>query len=174
MAQLAILISEHMLDLTASRLRDEGVAFTLVPPCTLKLECDSTSCDHFAFLPGLSPPTCVKVVAALLGVTSLHLTNTLLPRADPIASVVYPFDSVTDGQNGKGHFVIHAAIPSILFNVCACPETHPCILGQGKGGPWILFHAAERGDGFDLQPLSLVDEELLPKATAIMSRAAGY
>jgi hypothetical protein len=83
MAQLAILISEHMLDLTASILRDEGVTFTLVPPCTLKLECDSTSCDHLAFLPGLSPSTCVKVVAALLGVTSLHLTNTLLPRADP-------------------------------------------------------------------------------------------
>ena len=171
MAQLAILISEHMLDLTATRLRDEGVAFTLVPPCTLKLECNTTLCDNFAFLPGLNPPTCIKVVAALLGVTSLHLTNTLLPRADPVASVVYPFDSVTDG---RGHFVIHAAIPSILFNVCACPETHPCILGDGKGGPWILFSAIERGDGFDLQPLSLVDEELLPKATAIMSRAAGY
>ena len=67
-----------------------------------------------------------------------------------------------------------AAIPSILFNVCACPETHPCILGDGKGGPWILFSAIERGDGFDLQPLSLADEELLPNATAIMSRAAGY
>ena len=171
MAQLAILISEHMLDLTATRLRDEGVAFTLVPPCTLKLECNTTLCDNFAFLPGLNPPTCIKVVAALLGVTSLHLTNTLLPRADPVASVVYPFDSVTDG---RGHFVIHAAIPSILFNVCACPETHPCILGDDKGGPWILFQAVERGDSFDLQPLSLEDEELLPRATAIMSRADGY
>ena len=171
MAQLAILISEHMLDLTACRLREEGVAFTLVPPCTLKLECESTSCDHFAFLPGLSPPTCIKVVAALLDVTTLHLTNTLLPRADPVASIVYPFDSVTDGHD---HFVIHSTIPSVLFNVSACPETHPCMIGEGKGGPWILFEAVERGDGFDLQPLSLADDELLPKATSIMSQTMSF
>ena len=161
--ELAILVST--LDAVASRLRDEGVAFRLAPPSALLLECDTDHCDHFSFFPGLNDATSLKLAAALMDVTSQHLSTLI----HAVSMVTLPFDSLTDGD---GVFVIHGAISQLLFNVCAGPQ--PSILGPGTGGPWVLFRANERTDGFDLQPLDLRDDELLPRATALMSHAAGF
>jgi len=165
MAALAILVSERALQATADRLRAEGVDFTPAPPHALVIPCATTDSDHFRFFPGLDDATSLKLAAALTGVTSQHL-SALVSSA---SMVTLPFDSLSDGD---GLFVIHGAITQLMFNVVAAPQ--PSVLGPGTGGPWVLFRANERTDGFGLQPLNMRDDELLPSSTAIMSRAASF
>ena len=162
MASLAILVSEDMVDLTASRMRDEGLEVIIKPPCSILVDCETQTADHMTFFPGLREETSGKVVAALMAVSFHHLSTTLLPGR--ILLPTFPFDCTSDGS---GHHVMYGNVCQMLYNVCAGPSA------IAYSGPLIMFRATEKTDGWDL--LELGDIDVLERANEIMlSQASGY
>jgi len=171
-AQLALVCHSDALDLLASRIRGEGVDVTLAPPNALLVDCDTDSCDHMNFFPCISDDRAERIVAALLNVKTDHLTKTLLPGFNAALLPTFPFDSVNDGDD---LYVMHGNPTQMLYNQSVPgAETIASMLGEKKGGVWVMFRARERTDGFDLLPLGLNNDEILSKATDIMKKATMY
>ena len=156
MVTLAILVSEDMVDLTSTRMRDEGLEVTIKPPCTILVDCEAQAADHMTFFPGLSEETSGKVVASLMGISFRHLSTTLLPGR--VLLPTFPFDSKSDGS---GLHVMYGNVCQMLYNVCAGPSA------IAYSGPLVMFRATEKTNGWDL--LELGDIDFLERANEIMS-----
>ena len=173
MPSIALLVHSDMVDLIASRIRDEGVDCALSPPNGILIDCDVDASEQMSFFPCISDARAERIVAALLNVKTLYLVDNLLPGFNCALLPTFPFDSVSDG-NAEGLHVIHSGPTSMLADQVPGPETVPSLLGPTKGGPWVLFRGSVQTDKVELSPLELEGIELLTEATRLMLTATGY
>jgi len=165
MAELVVLLGEHALDLVAASLRSEGVDCVLVPPCALRVTYDATQSDPDAFWLGMSDDTSEKLSAAVIGVPHAKLVGLLCGFHVGLLPCL-PCH-VVHGQDGLR--LLHTGPTSMAYS--RCPSPSPCMMGAGKGGPWVLVRVKDEGDRLVPLPTGLRDDELLAVATALMDRA---
>ena len=149
--EIALLVSSHMVDILASRLRDHGVDCTLVPPYAILIRCDTEAADPEDFFPGLAPDTCAKVMSALLGLSSSTLATQLFGSNASLAAS--PFHVQWD----EGLHLHYPTITSMLYSQLPGPELRRCTLGQTQGGAWVLYRAQKDESSTTLKELNVSD-----------------
>ena len=149
--EIALLVSSHMVDILASRLRDHGVDCTLVPPYSILIRCDTEAADPEDFFPGLAPDTCAKVMSALLGLSTSTLATQLFGCNASLPAL--PFHVQWD----EDLYIHYPTITSMLYCQLPGPELRPCTLGQTQGGAWVLYRSQKDESITTLKELNVSD-----------------
>ena len=149
--EIALLVSSHMVDILASRLRDHGVDCTLVPPYSILIRCDTEAADPEDFFPGLAPDTCAKVMSALLGLSTSTLATQLFGSNASLAAS--PFHI----QRDEDLYLHYTTITSMLYSQLPGPELRHCALGPSQGGAWVLYRAQKDESSTTLKELNVSD-----------------
>jgi hypothetical protein len=173
MPSIALLVHSDMVDLIASRIRDEGVDCALSPPNGILIDCDVDASEQMSFFPCISDARAERIVAALLNVSTSYLVDNLLPGFNCALLPTFPNHSVSGGD-AVGFHVIYSGPTSMLADQVPGPETVPSLLGPTKGGPWVLFRGSVQTDMVEITPIELEGIELLMEATRLMLTATGY
>ena len=159
---IALLVHSAMVDLIASRLRDNGIDCVLAPPNGIRIECETQEAPtEDVYFPGMTDATSEKIVSALWGVSHAFLCELLLG----FKAGVLP--CLPMRMKEAGNLRLHYGRPSQMLYVQVSGPEPRC--KEGQGGCWVLFRADEVDDEtYRMEALDLEDDRLMAVANDIL------
>ena len=164
MPSIVLLLHSAMIDLVASRLRENALDCTLAPPNGIRLTCEMGECGiEDTYFPGMTKTTCEKIVASLWGISHSFLVE-LLEGYNAGLLPCLPMQ-----VKSKGSLHLHFGKPGqMLYFQVAGPEPR---CNEGSGGCWVLFQARMDGDEtYVMEELVVEDDQLLAIAHGILGQ----